>query len=264
MRPCPPGVGPHEGREFDLMRAGQKHVALFLDWEPEGMDAMLADGFLMLVSADTTAAGKIFYNRIVYRQGYSAQAERLRALIHAPRAGWDEGHEYEVGTILGYSRTEVEAFLAHVRKDTPPCPYQIHPHAGTWPRLDLSHYLRFLTRQLDLQDTDLITLVLADDAFVQSRNRAHRGKDTPTNVLAYPADLDGELGDLIFAVETLEREAAAQGKTLDQHLKHLILHGSLHLLGHDHETPLDAAKMESLETHILGAYGLPDPYASLA
>ncbi len=159
---------------------------------------------------------------------------------------------------------ERECDLKRAGQDAPPCRYQIHPHAGAWPTFDLADYLGFLTAQLSLQDCDLITLVLADDAFVRSRNRAHRGKDAPTNVLSYASDLKGELGDLIFALETLEHEATTQGKTLDQHLKHLVLHGSLHLLGHDHETPSDAAKMESLETHILGAYGLPDPYASLA
>ena len=138
--------------------------------------------------------------------------------------------------------------------------YQIHPHAGPWPPLDLSTYLSFLTTRLKLTDADLVTVVLADDAFVQTLNRDHRGKDRPTNVLSYASDMDGELGDLIFAQETIETEAQDLGKSFDHHLMHLILHGSLHLLGYDHETPEEAGEMEALETQILSEFGLSDPY----
>ena len=114
---------------------------------------------------------------------------------------------------------------------------------------------------MKLNDEDLITLVFADDAFVQSLNQAHRGQDKPTNVLSYASDIAGELGDLIFALETVSSEAETQRKTFDQHLKHLILHGSLHLLGYDHETQPQAAEMEALETQILAEIGIPDPYS---
>lgn len=139
--------------------------------------------------------------------------------------------------------------------------YQVQAHRGCWPTLDLTAFLAFLTRRLKLRDGELITLVWADDSFIQGLNRDHRGQDRPTNVLSYPSDMDDELGDLIFAVETIAQEAAAQGTPFDQHLKHLILHGSLHLLGYDHENEQEAETMEALEAEILQEIALPNPYA---
>ncbi len=97
-------------------------------------------------------------------------------------------------------------------------------------------------------------------------NRDYRGKDRPTNVLAFPAELPAELGlpmlgDLVICSEVVAREAAQQGKPSEAHWAHLVVHGTLHLLGFDHETEAQAADMERAEIQILDALGYPDPYA---
>lgn len=110
------------------------------------------------------------------------------------------------------------------------------------------------------------TLLLTDDASVQELNRQWRGQDKPTNVLSFPADMaspPGEprhLGDIALAYETLAREAEAEGKTLANHMAHLVVHGVLHLLGHDHESEGEAEEMERAEVEALAALGIPDPY----
>jgi probable rRNA maturation factor len=115
-----------------------------------------------------------------------------------------------------------------------------------------------------------LSIVLADDAMVQGLNRDWRGKDMPTNVLSFAA-LDDEdaplvegapllLGDVILAYETCTAEAREQGKPLADHFGHLVVHGVLHLLGYDHMDDGEAAEMESLETTLLAALGIPDPY----
>ena len=116
-----------------------------------------------------------------------------------------------------------------------------------------------------------IAVVLADDAEVQGLNAAWRGQDKPTNVLSFPAmeaddvtrqpaDMPVLLGDVVLAFETCVREAGEQGKPLAHHLAHLVVHGTLHLLGYDHETDEDAGVMEPLETHVLAGLGIADPY----
>ena len=138
--------------------------------------------------------------------------------------------------------------------------YQLTVQAADWPQLDLDTFYIFLAKRLKLSAADVVTLVLSDDAFVQSLNAVYRGKNQPTNVLSFASDAEDELGDLIFALETIQREAIDQGKALEVHIKHLILHGSLHLLGYDHETDVQAEEMESLEIAILAEHGLPNPY----
>jgi probable rRNA maturation factor len=110
---------------------------------------------------------------------------------------------------------------------------------------------------------------LADDACQQRLNRDWRGRNRPTNVLAFPAWLPGEsvpaeapllLGDVVLALETVGREAHEQGKPFAAHASHLTVHGVLHLLGYDHERPSDAARMEWLEVSVLAGLGFPDPY----
>ena len=110
------------------------------------------------------------------------------------------------------------------------------------------------------------TLLLTDDAAVRELNRQWRGQDKPTNVLSFPADMKsppGEprhLGDIALAYETLAREAAAENKSLPNHMTHLVIHGILHLLGHDHESDAEAAEMERAEVTALEALGIADPY----
>ncbi|MEM6439652.1 MAG: rRNA maturation RNase YbeY [Pseudomonadota bacterium] len=127
-----------------------------------------------------------------------------------------------------------------------------------------------------------VSVLLTADGPMAELNGRFRGKPSPTNVLSWPAedlspDRDGDaprppsppaapdeepesLGDLALAYDTLQREAAAAPKSLDAHLFHLVAHGVLHLLGHDHEREGDARRMEALESRICLAAGHPDPY----
>jgi len=102
----------------------------------------------------------------------------------------------------------------------------------------------------------------------RSLNAQYRQKDKPTNVLSFPSELPPELqipllGDLVICAGVVEREALEQGKTLLAHWAHMVVHGTLHLLGYDHETDADAEVMEALETRILGTLGFPAPYEPL-
>ncbi len=112
-----------------------------------------------------------------------------------------------------------------------------------------------------------VSVVLADDAMMRELNRQYRGKDMPTNVLAFPADdaaVAGRarlLGDIVLAFETARGEAAERSRPLADHVSHLVVHGMLHLLGLDHETDAQAAAMEALETAILAGLGVANPYA---
>jgi probable rRNA maturation factor len=115
----------------------------------------------------------------------------------------------------------------------------------------------------------VVDITLADDATQRALNRTWRGKDAPTNVLAFPAAdpsvplPEGApllLGDVVLAFETVRREASEQGKRFEDHLRHLIVHGALHLLGHDHEDAADAAAMEAQEIAIMAELGVPNPY----
>ncbi|MEQ1403947.1 rRNA maturation RNase YbeY [Neorhizobium sp. Rsf11] len=113
-----------------------------------------------------------------------------------------------------------------------------------------------------------LSLVFTDDASIREINAEWRGKDTPTNVLSFPAfplqpgDMPGPmLGDIVIARETVEREAVDLEKTFEDHLTHLLIHGFLHLFGYDHMETAEAERMERLETRILAVLGLSDPYA---
>ena len=115
-----------------------------------------------------------------------------------------------------------------------------------------------------------VTIVLTDDADIRALNKTHRGIDKATNVLSFPAYAPDEpqppgvaapLGDIVLAYETIAREAEAQGKAFTDHLTHLIIHGTLHLLGHDHEEDDEAEAMEALEVRILDGLGIKNPYA---
>ena len=112
-----------------------------------------------------------------------------------------------------------------------------------------------------------VSLVFTNDAEIRGINAEWRNQDKPTNVLSFPAfplapgKMPGPmLGDIIFAEETLAREAGELGKSFDDHLTHLMVHGFLHLFGYDHMEEDEAEKMEGLETRILAELGLSDPY----
>ena len=108
-----------------------------------------------------------------------------------------------------------------------------------------------------------VAVLLTSDEAVAELNQRFRHKAGPTNVLSFPASANPEnhLGDVALAHGVCAREAAEQGKSLEQHLAHLVVHGVLHLLGYDHETDGEAEAMEALERSILASLGVPDPYA---
>lgn len=107
-----------------------------------------------------------------------------------------------------------------------------------------------------------VVIALADDAAVRDINARFRDRDAATNVLSFPAAESAfpHLGDLILAYGVCTREAAEQGKTLADHLSHLVVHGVLHLLGRDHEVDAEAEEMEAEERQILAGLGVADPY----
>lgn len=122
---------------------------------------------------------------------------------------------------------------------------------------------------LDLE----VSVLFADDAELRRLNRDYRGCDRPTNILSFPMlDCAGLaalrsrpegahlLGDLALALETIAGEAAAQRKPFADHVTHLLVHGTLHLLGHDHLAEPEAEAMEALERAILATLGIADPY----
>ena len=111
-----------------------------------------------------------------------------------------------------------------------------------------------------------VSVLLADDVAVARLNRDYRGQDRPTNVLSFPAEVSvGEprlLGDVVVALETATREAAASGTPLADHLTHLVVHGTLHLMGFDHLAEAEAEDMEAREISLLAGLGVADPYAA--
>ena len=104
-------------------------------------------------------------------------------------------------------------------------------------------------------------VLLSDDATVRALNARFRGQDRPTNVLSFPAPhREGYPGDVALAFETCAAEAVRDGKTLEDHAVHLVLHGVLHLNGMDHIKEDEAEAMEALEREALAAAGIADPY----
>lgn len=111
-----------------------------------------------------------------------------------------------------------------------------------------------------------LTLRLVDEAEGLALNNTYRQRDYATNVLSFPADVPDDLldipllGDLVICAAVVEREAVEQGKSLEAHWAHMVIHGCLHLLGYDHLDDQEAEEMESLERDLLAELGHPDPY----
>ena len=112
-----------------------------------------------------------------------------------------------------------------------------------------------------------MTVRIVDEAESHALNLNYRGKDRPTNVLSFPFECPDEvelplLGDLVICRQVVEREAQEQDKPVMAHWAHMVVHGSLHLLGYDHIEDDEAEEMESLETQIMIGLGFADPYLS--
>lgn len=113
-----------------------------------------------------------------------------------------------------------------------------------------------------------VSVLLTDDAAIRLLNKAYRGADKPTNVLSFenkahpPRGQPWLAGDIVIAYQTLMREARAEKKTARAHLAHLLIHGALHLQGHDHLTDRQALRMEARERALMRRLGYPDPYAA--
>ena len=114
------------------------------------------------------------------------------------------------------------------------------------------------------EDTE-VSLRLVDEAEMAQLNRAWRGESGATNVLSFPSDLPSELqlpllGDIVVCAPVVQREAREQAKALDAHWAHMLVHGTLHLLGYDHVDSDEAEAMEALESRILATLNYPCPY----
>ncbi|KFK95169.1 MULTISPECIES: rRNA maturation RNase YbeY [unclassified Serratia (in: enterobacteria)] len=131
---------------------------------------------------------------------------------------------------------------------------------------DEATFQRWLENVLpQFQEEAEVTIRLVDEAESNELNLTYRGKDKPTNVLSFPFEAPPGielplLGDLIICRQVVEQEAIEQQKTLEAHWAHMVVHGSLHLLGYDHLEDDEAEEMESLETEIMQGMGYPDPY----
>ena len=126
------------------------------------------------------------------------------------------------------------------------------------------------TSGAQIRDRAEVSVLLADDRELSALNERWRGLARPTNVLSFPAAAPEKiaaaplLGDIAMAFETVEQEAAEQGKTFADHAAHLAVHGFLHLLGFDHQSADEADRMEALEIRALARLAIADPYASRA
>lgn len=145
--------------------------------------------------------------------------------------------------------------------------------AGEWPgEAELDRLVRGAVdatlAQCGATGESEVSIVFTDDAHIRALNAGWRKKDKPTNVLSFPAfpsrigsPLPPMLGDIVLASETVAGEAEAEDKPLAHHISHLVVHGLLHLLGHDHEVEEEAEAMEALERAALARLAIPDPYA---
>jgi probable rRNA maturation factor len=114
-----------------------------------------------------------------------------------------------------------------------------------------------------------LVIRIVDEEESRELNCRYRGKDRPTNVLSFPFEAppgveSDHLGDLVICAPVVAREAAEQGKPLEHHWAHMVVHGVLHLRGYDHLQPEEAEAMEARERRVLARFGIPDPYQEAA
>lgn len=106
----------------------------------------------------------------------------------------------------------------------------------------------------------MVSVLLTDDRALRRLNGQHRGKDKPTNVLSFPGEAPGHLGDIALALGVVRREAASAGRRPAAHFAHLVAHGALHLVGHDHLAAGEARRMERAEARAMARLRLPNPW----
>ena len=137
-----------------------------------------------------------------------------------------------------------------------------HPQV---PELELmSQWVSAVLAEQNIAQAELTVRVVDEDAS-QSLNATYRQKEKPTNVLSFAMDTEVPLevrllGDLVICAPVVAQEAEQQGKLLADHWAHMLIHGTLHLLGYDHITDKEAEEMEDIERSILRQFGIPDPY----
>lgn len=129
---------------------------------------------------------------------------------------------------------------------------------------DFQHWVSAVLEHHQIDAAEL-TIRAVDSDESQQLNATYRGKDKPTNVLSFPFDNAIPLpvrllGDLVICVPVMQQEATEQGKDIHHHWAHLVIHGTLHLLGYDHIEDDDAEQMEHLEIELLEQFAIPDPY----
>ncbi|WP_303987408.1 rRNA maturation RNase YbeY [Devosia ginsengisoli] len=156
-------------------------------------------------------------------------------------------------------------------KTTPPLDIAVIRNDDDWPenleaRAEAAVLEALKQSKARVKGVAELSILLTNDAEQHALNREWRGKDLSTNVLSFPqiepfGPVMGILGDIALARETLIREAEEQGVTFEAHFTHLVVHGFLHILGYDHLDEAEALQMEGLETQILAALGVDDPYA---
>jgi probable rRNA maturation factor len=157
----------------------------------------------------------------------------------------------------------------------PPVDFDLTVEAGDWPGeaaltalVEQAIAATFAELGPDRPGESELGVVFTDDARIRELNAGWRGKDKATNVLSFPAfpetksgPLPPLLGDIVLAAETVASEAALDGKPIENHISHLVVHGLLHLVGYDHDVDAEAEEMEALERRILARLAIPDPYA---
>jgi len=146
-----------------------------------------------------------------------------------------------------------------------PLPFEIDISHQTqdWPDCDLlvQKAITSVWNVLTVPRAGELSVALSNNEQVQALNRDYRGKDKPTNVLSFPVAVPAPLlGDIVLALETVQREAKEKSISFEDHLSHLVIHGFLHLQGYDHEKDDDAKIMEDLEIRALSVLAIDNPY----
>lgn len=132
----------------------------------------------------------------------------------------------------------------------------------------MGQWIEAVLQRQDRSGETVVTVRVVDAPEMADLNQTYRHKTGVTNILSFPFSAPPGLvlpllGDMVVCLPVLQQEAAAQGKPLQQHWAHLLVHGTLHLLGFDHVDPLQAVDMEGLECEILQSFGIPDPYGEI-